>query len=202
MNRISRFFARPVALAAVGFSLLLGATSCAMTSRVGVTSDFDHSVNFRAFKTWAWYPQQPTDSEGGPAEGYQSFLDTRLRTAVESEMVKKGLTRVDKNPDVYVAYSAKVEDKQRSNAGYGSPFGYPYYGYGYGAFGRGAYQPITDYKAGTVIIDLVDAKRKQLAWRGFGEAQIDQQTISEQEAYRIVGSVLGSYPPTDTQAKR
>ncbi|TGE27477.1 DUF4136 domain-containing protein [Hymenobacter metallicola] len=200
MNRISRFFTRPVAMAAVGLSLLLGATSCATSSRVGVTSDFDHSVNFRTFKTWAWYPQQPQDSEGGPAQGYQSFLDKRLRTAVESEMVKKGLTRVDKNPDVYVAYSAKVEDKQRANNTY-SPWGYPYYGY-YG-YGRGFYQqPVTDYKAGTVIIDLVDAKRKQLAWRGFGEAQIDQQTISEQEAYRIVGSVLSTYPPTDNQAQR
>jgi hypothetical protein len=200
MNRISRFLSRPVAMAAVGISLLLGASSCATSSRVGVTSDFDHSVNFRSFKTWAWYPQQPQDSEGGPAKGYQSFLDTRLRTAVEAEMTKKGLTRVDKNPDVFVAYSAKVEDKQRANSAYGSPFGYPYYGYGYG---RGMYQqPITDYKAGTVIIDLVDAKRKQLAWRGFGEAQIDQQTISEQEAYRIVGSVLSTYPPTDNQAQR
>ncbi|GAA3919674.1 DUF4136 domain-containing protein [Hymenobacter algoricola] len=166
---------------------------------MGVTSDFDHSVNFRAYKTWAWYPQQQTDTEGGPARGYESFLDKRMRAAVEAEMTRKGLTQVDKNPDVFVAYSAKVEDKQRVNGGY-SPFGYPYYGYGYG-YNRGLNQ-VSEYKEGTVIIDFVDAKRKELAWRGMGEAQVNNQTISEPEVYRIVGSVLGSYPPGAKQATR
>ncbi|RYU78357.1 DUF4136 domain-containing protein [Hymenobacter persicinus] len=202
MKRFTRLLARPTALAAVALSLLLGVSSCATTSRVGVTSDFDHSVNFRNYKTWAWYPQQQPDVEGGPAQDYRSFLDKRMRTAVEAEMTRKGLTRVDKNPDVFVAYSAKVEDKQRvNNAGY-SPFGYPYYGYGYGyGYGRGL-NPVSEYKEGTVIIDFVDAKRKELAWRGMGEAQVENQSISEQEVYRIVGSVLGNYPPTDKQAQR
>ncbi len=197
MNSITRILARPVAMAAVGVSLLLGATSCASSARVGVTSDFDHSVNFRSYKTWAWYPQQPTDTEGGPAQGYDSFLDKRLRTAVESEMVKKGLTRVEKNPDVYVAFSAKVEDKQRVDPYFNSPFAYRY-NYGLGR----TTSPVTEYKAGTVIIDVVDAKRKELAWRGYGQAQVDQQTISETEVFNIVGGILSTYPPQDNTAGR
>ncbi|UYZ62580.1 DUF4136 domain-containing protein [Hymenobacter weizhouensis] len=199
MNRISRFLARPLALSVLGLSLLLGVSGCASTARVGVNTDFDHSVNFRTYKTWAWYPQQPTDTEGGPAQGYQSFLDKRIRAAVERELAQKGLTFTDKNPDVYVAYSARVEDKQRANPGaFG---GYPFwYGYG-GWYGRGL-PPVTDYKAGTVIIDLVDARRKELAWRGQGQAQLDEQTISETEVHRIVNSILGNYPPHDQQARR
>ena len=199
MNRITRFLARPVGMAAVGVSLLLGASGCATSSRVGVTNDFDHSVNFRAYKTWAWYPQQPTDTQGGPSQGYQSFLDKRIRTAVAAEMAKKGLTETTESPDVYVAYSTRVEDKQQVSPAYNG-FGYPYYGYGW--YGRNAMSPITQYKAGTVIIDVVDAKRKQLAWRGTGQAQVDQHTISEEEAYRIVGGILGTYPPQDNQARR
>ncbi|SHJ41993.1 protein of unknown function [Hymenobacter daecheongensis DSM 21074] len=198
MKLIPQSLVRPAALGVVALSLWLGITGCT-ASRVGVTSDFDHSVNFRTYKTWAWYPQQMADTEGGPARGYESFLDKRLRTAVETEMTRKGLTQVEKDPDVFVAYSAKVEDKQRVNGAY-SPYGYPYYGYGYGR-GMGM-NPISEYKAGTVIIDLVDARRKELAWRGMGQAQVDNQTISEQEVYRIVGSVLGAYPPVDTQARR
>ncbi len=180
-------------------ALLLGLAGCATTSGVGVTSDFDHAVNFRAFKTWAWYPQQPNDTQGGPSGGqYESFLDQRIRTAVAAELAKKGLTQTDKAPDVYVAYSTRVEDKQQVSPYYNG-FGYPYYGYGY--YGRG-YQPVTQYKAGTVIIDIVDARRKELAWRGTGQAQVDQNTISEPEAFRIVGGILGTYPPTDNQARR
>lgn len=201
MNRIPRFLSRSAAYAAVGLSLLLGAGGCASTSRVGVSSDFDHSVNFRAYKTWAWYPQQGQDTEGGPARGYESFLDQRIRAAVEREMTTKGLTRVEgkQNPDVFVAYSARVENKQRVNA---APYGgYPY-GYGYGYYGRGM-APVTEYKAGTVIIDIVDAKRKELAWRGTGQAQLDQNSINEAETFRIVNSILGTYPPQETnQARR
>jgi hypothetical protein len=194
MNLFTRLFTRPVALVAVGLSLLLGATSCS-SSRVGVTSDYDHSVNFRNYKTWSWYPQQTADAEGGPARGYNSFLDKRLRTAVEMEMKKRGLTYTEQSPDLFVAYSAKVEDKQQINGG---GFGYPFYGYGaYGMYGRGPYAPVTQYKAGTVIIDLVDAKRKELAWRGQGQAQVDKNTISEEEVYRIVGGILENYPPQD-----
>ena len=198
MNRISHFLARPVALAATGLALALGLSACT-TSNVGVSSDFDHAVNFRAYHTWAWYPKQAKDTEGGPAKGYESFADQRIRDAVSKDLAAKGMTETAENPDVFVAYSVRVENKQQVS---GSPYGYgyPYYGYGYGAFGGYPYGGGSyNYKAGTVIIDIVDAKRKELAWRGTGQAQLNQNSISEEETYRIVNSVLGNYPPTDTR---
>jgi hypothetical protein len=201
MNRITRFLARPAALAATGLLLLLGPSGCTTAARVGVTNDFDHAVNFRAFKTWSWYPQQPKDAEGGPAKGYESFLDKRMRAAVSSEMAAKGLTEVapTASPDIYVAYSARVEDKQQVSPYYNG-LGYPY-GYGYGYYGRG-YSPVTQYKAGTVVIDIVDARRKELAWRGTGQAQVNQNTIDEAETHRIVNGILSTYPPQDNNARR
>lgn len=200
MQRFAHFFARPVALAAVGLSLLLGAAGCASVPRVGVSSDFDHAVNFRAYKTWAWYPEQPADSEGGPAKGYNSFFDQRMRRSVEAEMTRKGMTKVTANPDVFVAYSARVEDKQRTSTPYYGPYGYPYWYGGYYGLGRTPYQQ--DYKAGNVIIDIVDAKRKELVWRGYGQSQVDQQTLTEPEVDRLVSGVLGNYPPSDNTARR
>jgi hypothetical protein len=201
MNRIPQFLARPAALVVMGLALALGATSCATTANVAATSDFDHAVNFRAYKTWAWYPKQANDTEGGPARGYESFTDQRIRDAVTKDLTAKGLTEVANNasPDVYVAYSVRVENKQQLAGGYPySPYGYGYggYGYGFGGYPYGGGRAY-NYKAGTVIIDIVDAKRKELAWRGTGQAQLDQNSISEAETYRIVNSVLGNYPPTD-----
>lgn len=200
MNRITRFLARPVALAVTGLALAFGATSCATTANVAATSDFDHAVNFRAYRTWAWYPKQANDTEGGPARGYESFTDQRIRDAVTKDLAAKNLTEVagNANPDVYVAYSVRVENKQQIAGGYPyGGYGYPYYGYGYGGFGYPYGGRAYNYKAGTVIIDIVDAKRKELAWRGTGQAQLDNNSISEEETYRIVNSVLGNYPPTD-----
>ena len=199
MNRTPRFLARPFALAAVAFALLLGTSGCTTASRVGVTNDFDHAVNFRAYKTWAWYPQQPRDAESGPAKGYESFLDKRMRAAVASEMAQKGLTEATAAPDIYIAYSARVEDKQQVSQNYNG-LGYPYGGYGYG-YGRN-YSPVTQYKAGTVVIDIIDARRKELAWRGTGQAQVNQNTIDEVETHRIVNGILSTYPPQDSNARR
>ena len=200
MNRITRYLARPAALAATGLFLLLGPSGCTIASRVGVTNDFDHAVNFRALKTWAWYPQQPKDAEGGPAKGYESFLDKRMRASVAAELAAKGLTEVAVSaaPDIYVAYSARVEEKQQVSPYYNG-MGYPY-GYGYGGY-RG-YSPVTQYKAGTVVIDIVDAHRKELAWRGTGQAQVNQNTIDEVETHRIVNGILSTYPPQDNNARR
>ena len=198
MNRITRFTARPMVMVATGLLLLLGPSGCTTASRVGVTNDFDHAVNFRAFKTWAWYPQQPRDAENGPAKGYESFLDKRMRASVASEMTQKGLTEVVTAPDIYVAYSARVEDKQQVSPYYNG-MGYPY-GYGYGGY-RG-YSPVTQYKAGTVVIDIIDAHRKELAWRGTGQAQVNQNTIDEVETHRIVNGILSTYPPQDNNARR
>ena len=199
MNRITRFLAGPATLLAASLVLLLGPSGCTTAARVGVTNDFDHAVNFRAYKTWAWYPQQPRDAESGPAKGYESFLDKRMRAAVTREMTSKGLTEVDKAPDIYVAYSARVEDKQQVSPYYNG-LGYPY-GYGYGYYGR-SYSPVTQYKAGTVVIDIIDARRKELAWRGTGQAQVDQNTIDEAETTRIVNGILSTYPPQDNNARR
>ena len=198
MNRITRFMAHPMVMVAAGLLLLLGPSGCTTASRVGVTNDFDHAVNFRAFKTWAWYPQQPRDAENGPAKGYESFLDKRMRASVASEMTQKGLTEVATAPDIYVAYSARVEDKQQVSPYYNG-MGYPY-GYGYGGY-RG-YSPVTQYKAGTVVIDIIDAHRKELAWRGTGQAQVNQNTIDEVETHRIVNGILSTYPPQDNNARR
>jgi len=169
---------------------------------VGVSSDFDHAVNFRAYKTWAWYPRQASDTEGGPARGYESFTDQRIRDAVTKDLGAKGLTEVASNaaPDVFVAYSVRIENQQQRVGG--SPFGYGY-PYGYGGYGYGyPYGGSYNYKAGTVIIDIVDAKRKELAWRGTGQAQLDKNTITEEETYRIVNSVLSNYPPTDDRRRQ
>ena len=201
MKPNSRFFARPAALVATGLALLLSTTACT-SSRVGVSNDFDHAVNFSAYKTWAWYPKQQADTQGGPAKGYESFVDQRIRTAVASDLAAKGLTEVAQAPDVFVAYSARVENQQQASPYYNG-LGYPYgYGYGgYGGYGR-SYTPVTQYKAGTVIIDIVDARRKELAWRGTGMAALNQNNISQDEATRIVTGILGTYPPNENNTRR
>jgi hypothetical protein len=66
----------------------------------------------------------------------------------------------------------KIENKTETTAttygNYGSPYygGYGYYGY-YGGYGHSYTDVKTyDYKYGTLVIDLVDAKANELMWYG------------------------------------
>ena len=123
-----------------------------------------------------------------------------MRASVTTEMNRKGLTEVEKSPDIYVAYSARVEDKQQVSPYYNG-LGYPY-GYGYGYYGGRGIPSVSQYKAGTVVIDIIDARRKELAWRGTGQAQVDQNSINEAETVRIVNGILSTYPPQDNNVRR
>jgi hypothetical protein len=148
-------------------------------------------------------PNKPTILRADPPKATSPSLT--IRDAVTKDLSAKSLTEVasNANPDVYVAYSVRIENQQQRVGG--SPFGYGYpYGYGYGGYGGYGYPygGSYNYKAGTVIIDIVDAKRKELAWRGTGQAQLDKNTITEEETYRIVNSVLGNYPPTDDRRRQ
>ena len=49
---------------------------------------------------------------------------------------------------------------------------------------------IEEYKDGTIIIDLVDAKDNQLIWRGWGQMEVDEANISEAEVNKIVTNIL------------
>jgi hypothetical protein len=47
------------------------------------------------------------------------------------------------------------------------------YGYRYGRYGRrvGTYTTVQKYQQGTLVVDLADAKEKELVWRGWAKGE-------------------------------
>ena len=78
----------------------------------------------------------------------------------------------------------------------------PYYGYRAGFYGGwpgyGWGDQVYQYTEGTLNIDLVDARRKQLVWEGVavGEVQDQDQDLagSEQRAEKVVARIFAKYP--------
>ena len=187
------------------FVLLL--SGCVTSTPVNVSSDFDRNVNFSQYRTYNWYfDGSLTDPETGgqrPA-GYDSFLDKRIKNALQSSMGTKGMQLVTSNPDIKVAYDVKIENRAEVDRVYatypGYGYGYGYwmgyrYNYGYNRFGPN-YATIREYKEGTIIIDFIDPKDNQLVWRGWGEAIVNQDgSISEATVNKIVAEIMERYPP-------
>jgi hypothetical protein len=174
-------------------------------SSVSVSTDYDRSANFTSYTTYKWYQDTPP-ARRDSIRTYNTFLDKRIRSAVEANMARKGFRLVDSNPDVLVAYDVKVVTRQELHTDYGyypGWYGPGWYGYGwwYGyrydyGYSRFAYPMYIDqYQDGTIIIDLVDARDNELVWRGWGEMRVDNVNISQSEVDKIVSRIFEKYPP-------
>ncbi|WP_372794754.1 DUF4136 domain-containing protein [Lutibacter sp.] len=162
--------------------LLFLVASC---SSVRVTTDYDTSVDFTKYKTFAFYKK-------GIDKVEISDLDKkRILKAVESELLAKGFTKSE-NPDVLVNIFTKSRQKvdvYNNNMYYGwHPW---YYGPNFGTH-------ISQYTEGTLFIDLIDANKKELAWQGIGSGALNTTgniSKKEERINEFVAEIMAKYPP-------
>jgi hypothetical protein len=146
--------------------------------------DFDRAADFAKFRTYAW-------KEGTP--GGERFLDKRIVSAIDSQLAARGLTRTEANPDLYVLYHVAF-GVQKGVTGFGSGsglFGWP------GDLGTFSARR-NDIPVGALVIDVADAAKRELVWRGVGTDDIDVNAKPEKRDAAIVKAVekiLKNYPP-------
>jgi hypothetical protein len=158
-----------------------------------VSYDYEKSANFATFKTYA--------HKDGTKVG-QQLIDDRIIAAIDTELAAKGLTKSESNPDVFVVYHVAF-DKQKDISTYSSGYGGGYGPYGWGWGGGGwaggtTTTQVRDILIGTLVIDLADAKKGQLAWRGMGVKEVNTQAKPEKRDKSInnaVKKIFKNYPP-------
>jgi hypothetical protein len=162
-------------------------------SGVRVATDYDPSADFSNVRSYAWFDEQ--SGVQGDRPDVESLLDRRVRGAVDAELQRKGLARVDKSAaKMLVSYHLGVEKKldvDTINTGYG-----------YGRYGRyggiSTETTVREYQEGTLLIDMIDPASKQLVWRGSGQARIREYSSPEDREKRIneaVKQILEEFPP-------
>ena len=170
--------------------LLLVITSC---SSVNVLSDYDKEVSFNEYKTYAFY-------KTGIDKAQISDLDKkRILKAIETEMAAKGFQKSN-SPDILISIFTKEKEQvnvYRNTGFYGGFYGgfYPYY-WGRPGFNNG--NQITTNTQGSLYIDLIDAKKKELVWQGKGVGTLNETKSIEKKEQRIkefVSKILTQYPP-------
>ena len=154
--------------------------------------DFDKGANFAAYKTYA--------QKDGTKVG-QPLIDDRIAAAIDSSLATKGFTKSDK-PDVFVVYHVafdKTKDISTFSSGYGGGYG-PYgWGYGGGWGGGTSTTQVRDILIGTLVIDLADAAKNQMVWRGMAvkEGINPQQKPDKLDKIitNAVNKIFKNYPP-------
>lgn len=172
-------------LAVVG---LLSACSSGPTIR----SDYDHSANFAQYHNFGFMSPLGTDGTG-----YSTLLTERLKTATRAQMEMRGYVYSAQAPDLLVNFNAKLQEKAEVTPA--MPMG-PYYGYRAGFYGGWPGYAWDDdvyqYTEGSLNIDLIDARRKQLVWEGVSVGVIkDGATADSQTNVEAsVAKILQQYP--------
>ncbi len=138
----------------VFFSIAMFFVLTAASFAQQVKTDYDHSANFGQYKTYFWEKVQTQDP----------LLVDRIKDAVNASLTAKGWTRVESGGDVCVVAMEITRNQQTLNTFYDG-FGGGWRWRGGGGFGDATTTTET-YQVGTLVVDLFDAKAKNLIWRG------------------------------------
>ena len=149
-----------------------------------VQTDFDHQVNFSQYKTYSW--QQ--------IKSPNSLWDNRIKNSVDAQLAAKGWTQVASGGDVSLV-AMKTTKTERNLQTFYDGFGGGWRWRGFGGMGE-ATTTEQDYKEGTVVVDLYDAKTKQLIWRGSTEDTLsDKAAKNEKNLEKGVAKMFKDFPP-------
>ncbi|MBO9353474.1 DUF4136 domain-containing protein [Bordetella petrii] len=165
----------------------------ACASGPSIRSDYDHGADFAQYRSFGFMSPLGTDKAG-----YSSLLTERLKTATRSQMEMRGYTYTEQAPDLLINFNAKLQ--QKTDVTPAPPPPMPYYGYRAGFYGGwpgyGWGNDVYQYTEGTLNIDLIDAKRKQLVWEGVSAGIINNvaEATSTRNVENSVAQIFSRYP--------
>ena len=153
-----------------------------------VKTDFDHQANFSQYKTYSWQEIKTKDP----------LWDSRIKSAVDAQLTAKGWTKVDSGGDVAIVAIATTQTQKTLQTFYdGMGGGWRWRGFG----GMGeATTTEEDYKEGTLLIDMYDAKTKQLIWRSSSEDTLSNNADkNEKNLNKGVAKMFKKFPPQEAR---
>jgi hypothetical protein len=148
----------------------------------GVKTDYDRTADFSHYKTYSWEKIETKDPLWVP----------RIKEAVNTALAAKGLMPVESGGDVSIVAMEMTQNHPTLNTYYDGFGGGWRWGGGFG----NATTTVDNYKVGTLVVDLFDAKSKQLIWRGSSS-----DTLSKDSAKNIknldkgVQKTFDHFPP-------
>jgi len=161
-----------------------------------VRYNFDSNSDFSKYKTYRWVQikdAQPPDS----------MTDQQLKSGIDAELAKKGLTMVpgEGNADLLIGYQVSI-NQEKEFSSYSTDFGYGG-GWGRGWYGGGMGSTMTTGQTSTIHIgslglDMYDSAQKKLVWRGVATKTLDPKAKPEKRQKNIAKGcekLLKNYPP-------
>ena len=160
-----------------GLFLLVGCSS------MHIETQHADDVDFSRYKTWNWLPEPVTpDTDPRLAD---PMVKMRIRRAIEKEFLTQGFRKDTTSPDFIVNYHAALKDQLSQSAVDNSYDTAMYDRYDQ----NWTYQYTSEWQEGTLIIDILDSRTKELVWRGSAQAEIAMTASDEERDKRVEEAV-------------
>jgi len=178
---------------------LILASGCAS---VKVKTDFDSEYDFSTLQTYRWATGKELNPDDVLAKN--PLVRKRFVKSVDNVMAWKRFTLLESgDADFVIVMHAGAKERIRVDQTPGAA-GIGFYGRRYY---RGWYDPwwgaygntttVSHYTEGTLVIDIVPWKTKELAWRGMGTKTIGEYNSEKQQKCidAVVTKILNDFPP-------
>ena len=173
--------------------LVAGALAVAVSgcATMNVSSHVERGLDFTQYHTYNWGPADALPTQD-PRLDKDPFFHDHIQGAVEKALARKGLTlSTSGRPDLLFHYHANVTqrlDVNRLDQGYGY------------CTAEGCPGGVTEYEAGTIVLDVVDARTNRVIWRGWAQDRlsriVDNRDRMAREIDEAVTQMMKQLPPT------
>jgi hypothetical protein len=155
-------------------------TALAACSSLDTSFDYDTQYDFAPLKTYSWLEERDS-----------TLVTKRVRAAVDEELARRGYRAAESAPDFLVATHVSTQEKvQVTDWGYTCSPRYGWYG--------GSHLDVWQYQEGTLLLDVVDPKSRQLVWRGSASRVVESSWTPEERekvTREAVAALLERFPP-------
>jgi hypothetical protein len=164
--------------------LFLIALLLAGCSSIETKVDYDRATSFSSYKTFAFKDVRTPDSP---------ISTRRVRAAIDKTLASRGLAKADGTPDLWVVLHTRTR-RQTQVTTYNS-------GWGWGWRWRGPYwntAHVEQIPIGTLMVDLIDTKAKELVWRGSASRVVDADETPkdrDEKVQEAVNKLFDGFPP-------
>jgi hypothetical protein len=146
-----------------------------------VKTDYDRSANFGQYKTYSWQQVSTRDP----------LMVDRIKSAVNGALAAKGWREVPSGGDAALVAIETTRKQQTLDTFYNGFGG----GWRWGGFGT-ATTTVDTYNVGTLVVDVFDARNKNMIWRGSASDTLSSKSDKNiKELDKGVNKMFNHFPP-------
>ena len=177
----------------IALALFLSVLLTGCTTSPTIFTHYEKNIDFNQYQSFSFY-----DPIADKKQAYSTLLDKYIQASIIKELERRGLKQVEEG-DLKIGFNIYTKERSQTTTTpdmHGSYYNYRgRYGYSYG-MGYGSETRISQYTEGTLNIDAVDRRKKQVIWEGAAVGRLKDEVPADVEKIinEVVASILADYP--------